>query len=51
MENDYWLRFMKTGSVSDYLNYKKYENALKAENDEDCNKGACYKGTDYWGER
>lgn len=41
MEDDYWQRFAQTGSVNDYLEYKKHCESIKAENNEAYNEGTC----------
>lgn len=50
MEDLYWVHFTQTGRISDYLEYKKHESLLKAETDENSNKGSCNNGTNNWGE-
>ena len=34
MSNEYWQRFVQTGSVNDYLEYKKHNEEIKAEGNE-----------------
>lgn len=31
--NYYWHRFLKSGSITDYLNYKKFKKALEAQDE------------------
>ena len=50
MSDEYWQRFVQTGSVNDYLEYKKHNEEIKAENNEIYNKGACNSRTDNRGE-
>lgn len=50
MSDEYWQRFVQTGSVNDYLEYKKHKEEIKAENNEIYNKGACNSRTDNRGE-
>ncbi len=32
-KNYYWHRFLKSGSITDYLNYRKFKKALEAQNE------------------
>lgn len=50
MLDEYWMQFMQTGKIDDYLKYKEHEVTLKAEANESINQGACNKRTDYRGE-
>lgn len=31
--NYYWHRFLKSGSITDYLNYRKFKKALEAQDE------------------
>ncbi len=46
MDED-WLNFWETGSVNDYLNYKKNEKAYQ---NDDYNQRLSNQRTDNWGE-
>lgn len=37
--NELWIRFLKTGSITDYLKYKKAENSKKKDFYDYNNKG------------
>lgn len=47
MNDKSWLNFWHTGSVQDYLNYKKNE---KAEEDDNCDQGLSNQRADNRGE-
>lgn len=46
--DDLWQRFIATGSVADYLNYKQHNSEIK--NNADADKGIDNKRADSWGE-
>ena len=53
MKHDAWQSFLSTGSVKDYLNYKKTQNKPceeEADINGNVNQGLSNKRTDCWGE-
>lgn len=50
MFDELWLRFVHSGRVEDYLDYKKHEEDLRTLQDENNNEWLGYKGTDNRGE-
>jgi hypothetical protein len=48
MNNDLWNKFVNTGSVADYLQYKQNEDKTKADlTNANNNEGFSNQGTDY----
>lgn len=50
MNNELWLNFVQTGSVQDYLRYRKNEEEKAEIVNADNNKGSCYQRADNRGE-
>lgn len=50
MNNELWLNFVHTGSVQDYLKYKKDEEEKAEIVNADNNQGTCYQRADNRGE-
>lgn len=50
MEDEFWLRFVHSGKVKDYLEYKKHWEGFKESADENNNEWLSNKGTDDRGE-
>lgn len=53
MNDEFWLRFVQTGRVEDYLEYKKHEKYVESAgtpSNENHNEWLGYKGTDNRGE-
>lgn len=50
MNDEFWLRFVHTGRVEDYLEYKKHEEDKGKSRDENYNEWLGYKGTNNRGE-
>lgn len=51
MFDEYWNKFINSGSVHDYLSYVAHSRNQKAEFDENSNKGTCDKRTNDWRKR
>lgn len=50
MNDEYWLRFVSSGKVKDYLDYKRHSENIKGFADENNNERLSNKGTNNRGE-